>query len=307
MFISDFTKMTSVTTGTGALTLAAASAPYVEIGTSLSAAWGTGTYEVAYIILENSTGKWERGIGSYVTSTKVLTRTLVSASFDASTLDFTAPANINFASGAVDVYISDSINTNPLVIPGTGNISSALGASNVFGVGMIWPYPASGGSPAVTANEEYYGPMLWGGAHQIDQVTFRSNSATTGNMKAAIYELKQSGLPGAKIKDITTGTAVGGSATNTTIAVTGLNLPPGWYAYGCIFDAAITPGVGCHMLCGSPFGMSSTGFNVAAYHRAGSYASGMPDPAGTSSPTAFTQGAPNTSNSMIYLSFRQAA
>lgn len=304
MFAQQFVYMTSATTGTGALTLVAASAPYTNFDTALASAWSAGTYEVAYTVEEPSTGKWENGIGSYVTSTKVLTRTLPSATYDGTTLTYAGPTAINFASGSVNVYISDTSDSNPLVFPGTANNAGNLTAITTYCPSQ-WTPCGSSSSSALVAGTEYYIATYFNGNHQIDQVSFTSGSATTGNCKSSLYEMKQSGILGAKIFNFTTA-AVGGSGVITSTAVTGLAPPPGWYGYGMIFDQAVTLN-NCVCTLPTPFGQTSISAYIFGYTRTGAYASGLPDPAGTSSATAKT-GAPNgTINGLPYMNFRMKA
>lgn len=302
MFVSDFVKMTSTTTGTGALTLVAASAPYQSLATALTAAWGTGTFECAYTVEEASTGKFESGIGSFVTSTLVLTRTLVQQSFDGSALDYTAPAAINFASGALTVYISDAIGNQPWVYPGTGNNAAVMGASTTMG---LVPFNKRTGGSTLTAvvSTEYYSAILWSGTHQIDQVTHRTGTSTTGNCKLAWYEMKQSGIPGAKVFNFGA-FAVGGSGTNSVLAVTGFNPPPGWYVEASIFDATVASQNSAFTIQ-TPFGQTTGGVEIVGYTRSGTYASGLADPASTASPTALTGVA--SSVALPLFSYRMAA
>lgn len=91
--LADRVKETTLTTGTGAVTLVGAVFGYQSF-----AAVGNGntTY---YVIAGQTTSEWEVGIGTYTASGTTLSRTTVLASSNSGSL-------VNFSSGAKDVFVS---------------------------------------------------------------------------------------------------------------------------------------------------------------------------------------------------------
>lgn len=297
--------MTTSSTGTGALTLVAVSGyPTFDQLLASGALWAAGTYQVWYDIIDETNGLFEAGIGSYVTSTKVLTRTLPQHTYTGTTYDATSPSALNFASNTNVVVMMSPLSTmgGGLAFPGTGNVSGAMGGSTAGGIASS--VARGNASIVVTADREYYIPFLWLGSNQIDQVATRTiTAATTGNMKSAWYEMLASGAPGAKLKDFGAG-AIGGAGVNFALAVTNFAPPPGWYFYACVFDAAVQP-VNIRSAIPPPLGCDATINPLASYFRTGSYSTGLPDPGSVASPTA-QQLLWATDVNVPFLSFRMA-
>jgi hypothetical protein len=305
----NYVKMAAssiASSGAGAVTCAPiAGIAAIEHLIASGGIWAAGTYQVSYSLVDTVNGQMEAGIGSYVTSTGVLTRTLPQHTFTGTTYDATGPSALTFNQATTFVYIAPLANISPLSIPGFANNAGGLGASTAHGIFPLNLSRTSAGTFAVTIDREYYAPILWPGGSQIDQLSTRSSTATTGNMKHAWYELKHDGTPGSKIKDFGA-VAVGGSGVNSALAVSNFNPPAGWYAAGFIFDAAVSIWGLRLALWSTPFGADSTGVPIAGYTRSGSYATGLPDPAATSSPTAVTS-ALATDLSLPLCSYRMAA
>ena len=91
LVLKDRVKETSVTTGTGTLTLAGASSGYQAFSVIGD---GNTTY---YAITDPVTGDWEVGIGTYTSSGTTLSRTTVLSSSNVGNL-------VNFAAGTKDVF-----------------------------------------------------------------------------------------------------------------------------------------------------------------------------------------------------------
>lgn len=91
LVLKDRVKETSITTGTGTITLAGASSGYQAFSVIGN---GNTTY---YTITDPVTGDWEVGIGTYTSSGTTLSRTTVLSSSNAGSL-------VNFAAGTKDVF-----------------------------------------------------------------------------------------------------------------------------------------------------------------------------------------------------------
>lgn len=113
LVIADRVKETTITTGTGAITLAGAATGYQ----AFSAAIGNGntTY---YCIADQAGANWEVGFGTYSSTGNTLTRTTVVSSSNANSL-------VNFSAGTKDVFVT---------IPALAG-SPLVGSIAVFGTG----------------------------------------------------------------------------------------------------------------------------------------------------------------------------
>lgn len=102
LVIADRVKETTITSGTGAVTLAGAVTGYQ----AFSAAIGNGntTY---YCIADQAGANWEVGLGTYSSTGNTLTRTTVLSSSNAG-------AAVNFGSNAKDVFVTLPASKGPL-------------------------------------------------------------------------------------------------------------------------------------------------------------------------------------------------
>jgi hypothetical protein len=244
------------------------------------------------------------GIGSIDLATKIITQTLIEWTWSGTVYDNTAPAELTFTAGAdtTRIYCAPVAEHALPTMPGTGNITGDIGAATAFGA---WPLNINKGTGTLTAtiDLEYWTIIYWHGSRQIDQATLRTGSVTTGNCKMGWYQCGPNGLPGQRIKDFGA-FAVGGSGTNSTVAVSGFCPPPGWYWQAAIFDAGVAPLNTTTLLFGSPAGTTSASNAIGGYTRAGSYATGLPASGAVSSPTAISAG---TNMGLPCFSYRMAA
>ena len=158
LVLKDRVKETSVTTGTGTITLAGASSGYQAFSVIGN---GNTTY---YTITDPATGAWEVGIGTYTASGTTLSRTTVLDSSNSGNL-------VPFAAGTKDVFCvypaekaiyeeptgNVLINAGPLTVVGTGvsgytSFAGALGElyADVNSFAQLYAQNLNGGSDAST-------------------------------------------------------------------------------------------------------------------------------------------------------------
>lgn len=101
----DRVKETTTTTGTGAITLAGAATGFRAFSSVMTSPSDT----CYYAIVDNTTGDWETGTGTYSAS-NTLTRTTVSRSSNSN-------AAVSFAAGTKDVYITLIAEQTPIEQP----------------------------------------------------------------------------------------------------------------------------------------------------------------------------------------------
>lgn len=124
LVVRDRVKETTSTTGTGTLTLAGASTGFQSF-----AAVGNGntTY---YCIVDNSTGAWEVGIGTYTSAGTTLSRTTILSSSNSGSA-------VNFAAGLKDVFVtypsSRSVYADGTILTGSNSsvLPVASGGTNI--------------------------------------------------------------------------------------------------------------------------------------------------------------------------------
>lgn len=92
LVVRDRVKVTTTTTGTGAITLGAAVTGFQDFSVIGN---GNTTY---YTISDSVTGAWEVGLGTYSSTGPTLTRNTVLDSSNAGAL-------VNFAAGSKDVFV----------------------------------------------------------------------------------------------------------------------------------------------------------------------------------------------------------
>jgi hypothetical protein len=93
LVIADRVKETTVTTGTGTVTLAGATSGFQSFS---AVGNGNSTY---YTIAGQSSSEWEVGIGTYTSSGTTLSRTTVLSSSNAGSL-------VSFSAGTKDVFVT---------------------------------------------------------------------------------------------------------------------------------------------------------------------------------------------------------
>jgi hypothetical protein len=130
--VKDRVKETTITTGTGSVTLAGAATGYQSF-----AAIGTGN-STYYTIAGQTGSEWEVGIGTYTSAGTLLSRTTVFSSSNSGSL-------VNFSAGTKDVFVTypsemasfaaaGSVTENYTTFNGTFTLTTG---KNGFSVGPI--------------------------------------------------------------------------------------------------------------------------------------------------------------------------
>lgn len=261
---ANWIEATSSTGGTGALTLTdVANRPNFDDVFS-------GTTLVEYVVEEPDAGKFESGVGSFVASTKVLTRSRILSTFTAGAYDATQPAAVDFGTSGVTVRCAPTADIGAY---GHTWVQGSFGDGAY--VGQSYAAASSPGNNTLTIDREYYCPMWWGGGRITSVAVYVSVLQASSGVKAAIYEVGTDGLPGRRLWH--TASPLAGTAVAMVAESVALHLPPGWYYYGIIASHALSlrATVGPAM---NPLG-SATGIPINYLYRAGAYASGLADPA----------------------------
>lgn len=239
--LGNWVKMTYSSGGAGALTLTkeATHPSFNEllVGLGFCAATDTNvSIEVFYDLVDETNGKYESGIGSFNPSTNVLTRTHIqqtaTTSAGVTTVDTTAAAAIT-ADSSTSVYLGVTTNSFAYAFPGTGFTGTTF-SSTPWGnvVPLNWSRAGDNSTTTPTANTEYWAPMLWPSTSNLKAVTFRLGAGTTGNIQFGIYEMLDSGAPGALLWDSGSYAPTASTVNTRNISAgtpTALTLHPGWY------------------------------------------------------------------------------
>jgi hypothetical protein len=192
LVVKDRVQETSVTAGTGTLTLAGA-----VLGFQSFAAIGNGntTY---YAINDPITGDWEAGIGTYTLSGTTLARTTVLSSSNGGSL-------VSFAANSKSVFVTypsersvylDSAGSYPV----QNTFNTLVAATATLAAGTVTATPAN---DLDIANKQYVDTVAAEGIHYHEAVYVESPN-TTGNLTATYT----SGGTNANIIQIANGTDI---------------------------------------------------------------------------------------------------
>jgi len=143
LVIADRVRETTLTSGTGTLTLAG---PYSGFQAFSVIGNGNTTY---YAIIDAQNGAWEVGIGAYTSSGNTLSRATVLASSNAGSL-------VNFGTGTKDVILTQPARRSVLVQEGGSGLLTGVAAFTANGV----PYADSTSTLATSANMTFNGTRL---------------------------------------------------------------------------------------------------------------------------------------------------
>jgi hypothetical protein len=199
LVLKDRVKETTLTTGTGTVTLAGAAAGFQTFGVVGN---GNTTY---YAIVDNTTGDWEVGIGTYTASGTTLSRTTVLSSSNSGSL-------VNFAAGSKDVFCtypsSKSVYLDAADVVAQLTFGAITATSVAMTTGTITTQPVNNTD---IVNKEY-ADALASGIHFHEAVDL----ATTAALPANTYNNGASGV-GATL----TANANGALSVDSTLTVVG--------------------------------------------------------------------------------------
>jgi len=288
--LGDGLLFTSSTGGTGALTCA------TQTGWPDPSKIWTGARFGRYTIVEwTSSGKTqpslrESGIGSYDTSSGILTRTSPRSTWDGTNYrpkagTGTAPSALNFGTTAANIDImftpatGDMMQALPFVMGAVASVTDGLGIAplNIF----------VNSSATFTSGVVQYTPIwLPGGITQLSQFSVREVGAVTGGsptLDCALFEIGSNGAAGKRLVSFTQQNI---GAANTTYTSSALGTPEPfageWVWQGLLYVANGASGSptfrgGVPMVGGPQGGLfANSTFNAA--HTKGSQTS-LTDPA----------------------------
>lgn len=217
--------------GTGTLTLSSVTGwpqPSSVFGTS-------GTRIVYYEICEYTDAtfatlaKYERGVGSLVLSTGVLTRN-PAATWNATTYTATGATALSIGSTAANVQILLSANTVTQA-PALPTVQSTIsGATGISPFNTRQTADSSAGTLALTANTNYYIPVQFTFGKPLTGVAVEVTTLIAAtNIRISVYDWGTDGLPQNLVLEFTSSTQVDSSSTGVKTITGNWFLPPGWY------------------------------------------------------------------------------
>ena len=232
--LGNWVRQTTTTTGTGSLTLSSVSGY-----PTFNDVFGT-SRRFVYTILNDSDGKpIESGIG-YMSSSTVLVREKVAATYSGGTFDDTSPSAISLAAGTYRVICSASAEA----VQGAGkHVLSTASFSNqrLLCSQHFTTNSASSSGYTVVADQLLFVPFYLTASADVDALAVRVGTAASGkSIRLGIYDVGSDGQPGALLAE-TSSLSVAGTGDNIG-TITRVRLQPGWYFTACVSDG--TPIIG---------------------------------------------------------------
>jgi hypothetical protein len=190
LVLADRVRETTAVVGTGTATLLGAIASYQSF-----AAIGNGN-TVYYTIVDQSTGEWEVGIGTYTASGTTLARNTVLSSSNAGAL-------VNFAAGTKDVWgdypAGKAVTTDTLAYPpAIGSTTPAAGTFTEVAV------TTATGESAFNENDTITGWLYSGNSFSVSAQEGTPNGLFIGSAGTKMYV---NGAVGDDVNEYTLGTA----------------------------------------------------------------------------------------------------
>jgi hypothetical protein len=199
LVLKDRVKETSTTAGTGTLTLAGA-----VTGFQSFAAVGNGntTY---YAIVDNATGAWEVGIGTYTSSGTTLSRTTVLSSSNGGSL-------VTFTSNSKDVFVTYPSSKGVWLDASGVDISTSFGAITATSIALTSGTITTAPTNATDIVNKEYADSISSGLNYHQPV----NYASTAALPTYTYNNGASGV-GATITAVANGAlSLGGGSPTAT-------------------------------------------------------------------------------------------
>ena len=199
LVLKDRVKETSTTAGTGTLTLAGAVTGFQSFS---AVGNGNTTY---YAIVDNATGAWEVGIGTYTSSGTTLSRTTVLSSSNGGSL-------VSFAANPKDVFVTypseQGVWTNASGVVAQTSFGAITATSAALTTGTITTAPSN----ATDIVNKEYADSIASGLNYHQPV----NYASTAALPAYTYNNGASGV-GATITAVANGAlSLGGGSPTAT-------------------------------------------------------------------------------------------
>lgn len=171
LVLKDRVKETSTTAGTGTITLAGAVAGFQSFS---AVGNGNTTY---YAIVDNTTGDWEVGIGTYTASGTTLSRTTVLSSSNSGSL-------VNFVANPKDVFVTypseKSVYEDASDVVNATSFGAITATSAALTTGTVSTTPASATD---IANKQYVDTLVASGITYHTPVKYEVPDST-GNLNA---------------------------------------------------------------------------------------------------------------------------
>lgn len=218
------------TGGSGTITLAAVTGwpqPSSVFGTS-------GTRIVYYEICEYTDttfatlSNYERGIGSLVLSTGVLTRNPV-ATWNGSAYTSTGATALTIGNTAANVQILLSANTVTQA-PALPTVQSTIAGSGWSPFNTRQTADSSASTITISANTNYYIPVEFRFGKPLTAVAIEVTTlAASTSARLALYDWGTDGLPQNPIVEFTSGSQFDCTSTGVKSVTGNWFVPPGWY------------------------------------------------------------------------------
>jgi hypothetical protein len=231
---ADAIRCTSSTGGSSTVTLSSVTGfpqPSDVFGTS-------GTRLVNYTISEytdstfSTLSKFERGVGSLVLSTGVLTRSVIGATWTSGgSYNVANPTALSFGSTAANIQILLTATANTQR-PAQPSIQNAFGDTRWQPINTRCQADSNAGALTLTNGTEYLIPIEFSFARPITSIGVEVTTAAAGSARVALYEWDTDGLGGNLITEFTSAAQIDLSTTTGVKSVTPASpiwIPPGWY------------------------------------------------------------------------------
>ena len=251
----------------------------------------SGTRIVYYEIAEytDSTfatlNQYERGIGSLVLSTNVLTRSRPDAAWTSSTYTSTGATALTITNTAANVQI--------LLTASTVTQRPALPAMQSAVLGSGWAMmntrqqaDSNSATYGVSSGNNYYIPIEFSYGKPITAVAIEVTTAAAGSARLALYDWGTDGLPQNLITEFTASTQFNTGSTGVMSVTGNWFIPPGWYWLLLQFNAA--PSIRTYNVGGNSGGGENGQRDLMFYIKSGTYGT-LPNPGDKTAASSMTR------------------